>query len=65
MRLIFVALLLSACASTPTHYERQSWARVGFQQAKAECYYEINQPGKMGSLYLCMVSKGWQEVRGR
>lgn len=65
MRALLAALLLAGCASGParhTYYERQPWAKEGFEQAKAECYYEINQPGKMGSLYLCLESKGWHEV---
>lgn len=65
MRAILAVLLLAGCASPPTHYERQSWARVGFKQAEAQCYYEINQPSTQGSLYLCMQSKGWDEVYDR
>lgn len=55
-------LLVASCASAPPTYERQPWASVSLEQARAECYAEINRIGSnVPSMYLCMRAKGWDE----
>lgn len=68
-RLCLAAWLLAGCSSGPAkprlpleaRYDRQSWASVSVHQAEAECYAEINRPGGIPNLYLCMKSKGYFE----
>lgn len=70
IRLAWLALavgtFVSACSTAPElpaehRYARQDWAKVSAQQAEAECYAEINRPGGIPNMYLCMRAKGWQE----
>lgn len=61
MRIFLSSLLLAACASGPTYYDREPWATVGLEQAQAECQAEINRPTGIPSMFLCLRSKGWNE----
>jgi hypothetical protein len=59
-------LACAACASTPQRpleerYARLDWAKVPVLQAEAECRAEINRPGGIPNMYLCMKSKGFEE----
>lgn len=59
--LVFIAAVLFGCQTTPRSYRNLGWAKVSVQEAEARCYAEINKPGGVPNLYLCMRAMGWSE----
>lgn len=57
--LLVVPLMMTAC-SKHFYYQKQSWSRMGFDQALAECKHEASIGGS--TVGLCLDAKGWHHV---
>jgi hypothetical protein len=58
--LIFICLVAAACATT-THYQPLPWAKMSFEQAVAQCRYDI-QANPMIGFSACMEKYGWRAI---
>jgi hypothetical protein len=59
LMMCLLAMLTVSCASPV--YQSQNWAKVSFEQAKAECLNDV-QANPLRGYPRCLEAKGWKIV---